>query len=99
VFDSLGVDSPEQRDSLNRGGEYYKAIAFENWVTLEVNQYEWEDEYNYMISVGRDVLSKTQPSNEQIHSATDQISKLLQQSLKTRIAIEVNGELTIYEPN
>ena len=71
LFGGLGASSTMQRDSANVLGGTYSVLSVLGFkIKLEPNSYDYEDQYNYMLSVNEDYLAGFTPT-----AADNQIKK------------------------
>ena len=97
IFNSLGFRSILEGDSSNvLGGIYYCCNVFGSQIRLEYNSYDWDDVYNYMITVKDDVLVKPDIDDSLCKKIMEIIVAILSKNLNITIAVELqNGELEI----
>ena len=84
-------------DSTNvLGGDYYVARLMGFRIKLERNSYDYEDQYNYMLTVREDFLDDLQVTDEMSESLAELIAQLLSKNLPLTVAHEKADELIIY---
>jgi hypothetical protein len=99
VFTSLGMgNSIQEGDSTHvLEGIYYESSAFGVQVKLERNSYDYDDRYNCMMTIYKDVLSDLQVDDSIVRSVTDITIKLLVSNLKILVAYEIGEDnLRVY---
>lgn len=99
IFATLEIEKNiSEGDSSNvLEGIYYSVSVFGLTVKLEKNSYDYDDVYNYMMSVKKNILSKVISDSETIKPITQIIIKLLVQNLNLKIAYEKeDGTLEVY---
>ena len=98
MFETLDLDY-FKKDSLNAYKEIYyisKILGLE--ICLEYNSYDYEDEYNYMLTINKDVNSKLNISEIDITNFTIIVGKILSLTFNTEVVYEVNETLKIISP-
>ncbi len=96
IFEALGINNYMEGDSQNvLGGYYYSSSVFGIDVKLEMNSYDYEDKYKFMLSVGKDLVSslKIEPSIEK--SIVEVVLKLLYNNLDIQFVAESGNELLV----
>lgn len=89
VFSLLGQSSSLIGDSANSyGGTYYSFSIFGVRIKLEKNTYEYEDDYQYILSVTKDLLSSVKVNDGFITEVSNLICSLLAKSTQFKVAIE-----------
>jgi hypothetical protein len=93
IFSAIGVQNNIQEgDSSNvLNGVYYCYSVFGVQVKLENNSYDYDDKYNYMLTVRKDVLSDLVIDDNIIKNVANIILELLSQNLHLEIAYEVDS--------
>jgi hypothetical protein len=101
TFNAIGATSGVlEGDSVNvLGGIYYVYTVFGVVIKIELNCYDWDDTYKFMVSIKKSVLSNIETTEENIATLAKIICDLLYRNLKTEIAIEVGDELVLYNPS
>jgi hypothetical protein len=96
VFNSLGiVDSYYSGESSNvRSQSYFAIKVFGVVIRLELNSYEYEDEYQYMISVSKDFVNNELKVLAMIESAVlNIVLTLITNNLLIEVAEETSSGL------
>lgn len=84
-------------DSANvLGGDYYVARLLGFRIKLERNSYDYEDEYNYMLSVEKDFRPSLRITDAMAESLAEILAQLLSQNLPLTIAYKKDDKLIIY---
>lgn len=97
VFNALGTSSAANRDSLNVLGGTYTALSLLGFkVKLEANSYDYEDKFNYMLSVNEDFLAKLKVDDDMEEALADIIAKLLVENTSLEIAQEKESGLVFH---
>lgn len=98
IFSTLGIKNGflEGDSSHVLGGVYYSISIFGIKIRIEKNSYDYDDEYNYMIRIAKDVFSNVIIDNSIIKQLTHIIIRLLVQNLNLKIAYEEEDKLKIY---
>ncbi|MDO6433978.1 hypothetical protein Q4E93_25445 [Flavitalea sp. BT771] len=93
VFACLGIDSNILEGDSNHvlNGTYYSYSVFGIQIQIEKNNYDYDDSYNYMIKIKKNVLLELQMDPTMIKKLVLIIIDLLQKNLKTTIAYEMEG--------
>ena len=100
LFSSLGISNINEGDSSNvLSGIYYSSSAFGTHITFEYNSYDYEDRYKYMVSFGKDVLSKIKIDNEIVLLFAQAILRIISKNLEIEVAHEINNDLIVYPVN
>lgn len=96
VFKSLGIVQGAEGDSANSlGGSYYSATILGLTIRLELNSYDYEEQYNYMLSIKKskgylNIDART------IDLIVEAIKRLLSINLSVIVAEEKEGALEVY---
>jgi hypothetical protein len=97
IFGLLGASSTVQRDSSNVLGGTYSVLSVLGFkIKLELNSYDYEDQYNYMLSVNEDYLTKLEVDEDMIEGVTDIVARLLSKNTSLKIAQEKEDGLVIH---
>jgi hypothetical protein len=97
VFKALGIKHKQEGDSANVvGGIYYVHDIFGCHIKLESNGYDWDDQYNYMITVKKDNTMGMIVSDQNVNTLAKLICELLCHNLRVDVALELNDTLEIY---
>lgn len=99
VFALLGIiNNMQEGDSSHvLGGTYYSSSIFGVKIKLEQNSYAYDDKYNYMISIQKDVLCGVEVEAKVIKEVAGIIISLLISNLKILVAYEVGeDDLRVY---
>lgn len=93
VFEPLSLkDNVREGDSSNvKDGVYYICTVFGVNIKLEGNSYDYDDKFNYMITVEQDLFSNIEADAEIIKNVTLTVRKILALSLKIPIALEIDN--------
>lgn len=103
IYKSLGIQkgnlySGDSSHVLN--GVYYDFSILGSKIKIEYNSYDYEDKYNYMLSIKEDVNSGLKVNDEMIKQLTVIICELLVNNLNLNIAHEgENGQLFFFAPS
>jgi len=66
-------------------------------IKLELNSYDYEDEYKYMLSIAKDSTTGTSPDNYDASNTAQTVLNLLRQNPRIDIAEETPTGLRIYK--
>jgi hypothetical protein len=100
IFKSLGINKSLQGESLNvQGGIYNSFSVFGLNIKIEQNSYNYEDEFTYMMSVGKDLVSSVMIDSDIENFIAEAAKRLLSINLSLVIAEEINNKLEIYPPS
>ncbi len=102
ICKSLGI----QKENIHSGdsshvlnGTYYEFSILGIKTKIEYNSYDYEDKFNYMLSIKEDVTSGLKINDEMIKQLTIIIRELLIKNQNLNIAHEdENGELFFFAP-
>lgn len=98
IFDCLGYENILNGDSIHIVNREYKmAKVFGISMKLEVNGYDWEDEYNYMISIRRDARSSLLISDNTVVNFREIVCDLISENLNIKLAIEKSNTLLVWK--
>lgn len=91
IFSAIGIQNNimEGDSSHVLNGVYYSYSVFGVEIKLELNSYDYDDKYNYMISVSEDVLSHLVINDDIVKNTTKTILDLLLENRYSEIAYEV----------
>ena len=94
VFKSLGIGQFLEGESQNvLGGHYYSFSVFGIEIKLEINSYDYEDEYKYMVQIKNDFVTPLNGATEIEYLFSELVLKLFKNNLDMTIAIERNDML------
>jgi hypothetical protein len=94
IYNSLGINNYQEGDSQNvLGGYYYSFSVFGMNIKLELNSYDYEAEYRYMINVNENYQSSLKDLRNIEVAFFDIVLKLLENNLAMAMAIEKDGEI------
>ncbi|MFY0256536.1 hypothetical protein ACDQ55_21595 [Chitinophaga sp. 30R24] len=97
IFESLGINESLEGESSNvLGGVYYSFSIFGVKIKLEVNSYDYEDEYAYMLSIGKDLVSSMTVDDKIVDLIGEVVKRLLYIQLSLAVAEDKNNKLEIY---
>ena len=97
IFQVLGASSTTERNSLNvLGGTYSMLSTLGFKIKLEPNSYDYEDKYNYMLSVTEDYLAGLTIEDGMEETLADIVAKLLSKNTSLEIAQEKEDGLVIH---
>jgi hypothetical protein len=97
VFNALGTLPAANHDSLNVLGGTYTALSLLGFkIKLEANSYDYEDKFNYMLSVNEDFLANLRVDDEMEEGLADIIAKLLVENTSLEIAQEKESGLVFH---
>jgi hypothetical protein len=98
IYKSLGVPNFLEGESAHaKGGIYYSHKIFGLEIKLECNSYDFDDRYNFMLTVKTDPVSGLSPDDQLAPELANIVIRLLKRSIQTDIAYEdKNGALRLY---
>ena len=86
-----------QRDSLNVLGGTYSALSVLGFkIKLEPNSYDFEDQYNYILSVTEDYLAGLKVDDNTAEALADIVAKLVHKNTSLEVAQEKENGLLIH---
>jgi hypothetical protein len=93
VKDFLGLKNLfYEGDSSNvKDGIYYSYLIFGVKIKLEYNSYDYDDKYEYMVSIRKDDVSEVDAEEYFINDIANIVITLLGKNLKSRIGYEDSG--------
>lgn len=98
IFQALGVNSIWEGDSQNvLGGVYSSYSIFGINIKLELNSYDYEDDYEFMLYIRKDMTSSLKVDAEIEDKVGEVVLKVLCDNLSIPIAFEVKGEFRVIE--
>ena len=98
-FTCIGVANFLQGDSANTlGGTYCSVSLFGMVIKIEENAYDFEDDYNYMVTIRRDSHSSLKVGDSVAHDLALLVSRLLVDNQQTPVARETANGLVLIEP-
>lgn len=98
VYETLSITNILTGDSLHVvDGEYKISSILGINIKLEKNGYDWEEDYQYMLSIQKDFLSKVEISDNCITLFSKIICEIITTNLKIEVAYEKNNELIIFK--
>src|SRR5438067_653371 len=98
IFATLGIIQYLKGDSYNvLGGAYTIFSVFGIKIKLELNSYDYEDDYNYMLSLRADPLSSTSVDDRIVEQITEIVKRLLYINLSLAVAEEKSDTLEIFK--
>ena len=99
VFQALGMPFNLEGSSANSlNGEYSSLSVFGLSIKLEPNTYDYEDDYEYMLSIYKDKLTELTVPDDIILSMVNVVVRLLVDNLHIVVAHEVDERLDTYHP-
>ena len=90
-------DSGESKNVLNE--LYFEVVLLGIKVRIEENCYDYEDQYRYMVSMKRDVVSGSKVRDCDITSLARIIQHLLVDNLGLEAVLEVDSSLEAFGPS
>lgn len=100
VFNALGMPfNLEGSSAHSLHGKYSSLSVFGLSMKLESNTYEYEDDYEYMLSIYKDKLTTLAVSDEVILCMVKVVARLLADNLGVCVAREVGNELNVISPD
>jgi hypothetical protein len=97
ILSLVSADIVREGESANVfQGVYYYASIFGLQIRLELNSYDYEDDYNYMISIRKDYSMKIKLSDTAERYLAEIIAQLISKNLHIKVAREVGDELEVY---
>lgn len=100
IFEAAAPVKGVEIDSLNvLGGTYFEG-TFRNLVLrVESNSYDYEDDYEFMITLKSNNLSNRQVAEKEIQMAAKSLQSLLVDKLRIPVAMELDSSLELMEPS
>jgi hypothetical protein len=96
IFQVLGA-SPVEGDSANvLGGTYTMVSVLGFQIKLELNSYEYEDQYNYMLSVTEDSSASLRVDQAMEETMAGIVAQLLSKNLPLTVAQELSHSLYLH---
>ena len=96
IFQVLGASSVEGDSANVLGGTYTMISVLGFKIKLELNSYDYEDQYKYMLSVGEDYVAGLHITDEMEERMGELVAQLLSRNLPLTIAQERADGLLIY---
>jgi hypothetical protein len=96
IFQILGASSIEGDSANVLGGIYTMASVLGFKIKLESNSYDYEDQYNYMLSVTEDYATGLRVDDTMEEAMASIIAQLLSKNLPLTIAQELSAGLHLY---
>ena len=94
IFRTLGINNFLEGDSQNvLSGVYSSYSVFGISIRLELNSYDYEDEYKFMLQIKKDLVTPFKIDSTIENMVAEIILKLLCNNFNEPIAIEKNNEL------
>lgn len=94
IYKSLGINQYLEGDSLNvLGGHYNSFDVLGMTIKLELNSYDYEDGYKYMLQIQKDFVNPLKGAKEIEDLFCNMILKLLESNLDMAIAVEKDNDL------
>jgi hypothetical protein len=99
IFEAAASVNGVEIDSMNvLGGTYFEG-TFRNLVLrVESNSYEYEDDYEFMITLKSNVLGDGQVTEKELQMAAKALQSLLVDKLRIPVAMELDSSLELMEP-
>ena len=99
VFGALGIEAYRRGQRANSlGGTYDDYSVFGVAIKIERNSYDYEDEFEYMMSVKHDEISNAQASEDVVRAVAEIVKVQLLKNLSIQIGIEIGNEVQIVTP-
>ena len=99
-FASIGLSNYQEGHSANAlGGTYNSASAFGMLIRIEGNTYDFEDDYQYMVSIKKDVLSSLKVDKLLLQGLALIVARMLSDNQRVPVARETPKGLEIIEPH
>jgi len=96
IFKALGINHFWEGDSRNvLEGVYNSHSIFGINIKLELNAYDYEDEYKFMLHVKKDMVSPLKVDSSIENNVASIVLKLLYNNLDVPMAIEKRNELLL----
>ena len=96
VFKAINSFAPIEGESSNVLNSVYTQVCVLGLrIKLEANSYDYEERYNYMVSVTQDFLADNQANEHAAEALADAVAFLLKKNLAIEIAREKDDELVI----
>lgn len=95
AFEALGMQRVEGDSANSPSGVYFEHRVFGIVFKLEENVYDYEDEYDYMMSIKKDVLSNLDVPDEVLTALVNVASTLLVKHLGVKVGVEIGNELRV----
>mgnify|MGYP006082911321 CR=1 FL=1 len=100
VFGLLKVGNFQNIDSINVYQGNYSSCSFLGMkMKLEYNSYDYEEDYNFMITIQGDFTSDMVLNEKNIKLFADIVISILNSNTDITFAREVNDKLIIYKPD
>ncbi|RZJ57566.1 MAG: hypothetical protein EOO55_03115 [Hymenobacter sp.] len=96
IFRVIGASSVEGDSANVLGGTYTMASVLGFKIKLELNSYDYEDQYNYMLSVTEDYATGLRVDDAMEEAMAGIVAQLLSKNLPLAIAQELSDGLHIY---
>jgi len=88
IFAELGFSNLQEKEtSFNSQGLYFSVNVFGLSIKLDENNYDYEDMYNYMISVKKAIGTKLYDENS-LYSVAEIVASVIAQKMKIDVALE-----------
>ena len=99
IFEVPGLQHPVAADSSHVYKRVYFSVNLLGMkVKLEYNAYDYEDDYNYMITIDKASVSTLHVKDIDIENFTTIIGNIVSSNMNIQVAREVNNELQIINP-
>ena len=96
VFKALGMGRSIEGDSANNpSGIYFEHSAFGVVLKVEENVYDYEDEFQYMLSIKKDMLTDLEVPNDSTSHLASIASMMLANNLGVKVGIEVGDKVQL----
>lgn len=95
IFEMLGIKKErmlEGDSSHVLGGIYYEYSVFGVEIKIELNSYDYDDKYRYMLTVKEDFLSTAEPDQMTIDSVANVVGRCLSKFLKQGLMYEDDND-------
>jgi hypothetical protein len=96
IFQIIGASSVEGDSANVLGGTYTTASVLGFKIKLELNSYDYEDQYNYMLSVTEDYATGLRVDDAMEEAMAGIIAQLLSKNLPLPIAQELSAGLHLH---
>ena len=99
AFNALGMERSLEGDSANNAsGIYFEYTAFGVKFKIEENVYGFEDEFEYMLSIRKDMLTDLEVPDDVPSVLASIASRMLAKNLNVEVGIETGDKVQIVAP-
>lgn len=99
VFRALGARNFVEGDTANTpSGVYFEQAVFGVVLKVEENVYDFEDQFEFMLSIKLDSLTNLNVPSDFPTVVADLVSRMLANNMEAKIGIEVGDDVRVIEP-